>query len=223
VPQTSHTPLSATIEPRWSLTQTALAGLLQHLGSDADAAGRGYERLRYRLIGFFTLRRFESPESLADETLDRVARKIEEGEAVAHLRGYAYGVARRIALERAKRQERERRALRDRLPLLAASPAEPVEIRSTCLARCLDRLAPEARALLHRYYHPEGRPLGEHRQRLADELGISAINLRVRAHRLRAQLHGCLGRCLEAETARIALCARKIRSRARPVPPPVPN
>src|SRR5262245_60780717 len=52
--------------------------LLGRLGPDRETAGREYEQLRHRLVTIFTYRRCPHPEELADETLDRVARKLLE-------------------------------------------------------------------------------------------------------------------------------------------------
>jgi RNA polymerase sigma factor (sigma-70 family) len=190
-----------TSEQRWSLSQAALDRLLQRLGSDPEAAAREYEFLRRRLTTFFSLRQADSPESLADETIDRVARRIEEGEAIEHVRAYVHGVAHRVAMERGRQQAREREALETHAREFSATESMDAgaEARAACLDRCLSRLPREARLLLHGYYHPGQLSARESRQRLAQELGISLGALKVRAHRIRVQLHACLMECLESE------------------------
>ena len=57
--------------------------LLLRLGSDRETAGERYLQLRQRLVAVFEYRHCPRPEELADETLDRVARRLQEmGSAV---------------------------------------------------------------------------------------------------------------------------------------------
>src|SRR5215471_13414988 len=63
----------------WALTAPAFEGLLGALDADRDRAAEEYERLRTRLIGLLRWWGASQPEDLADETLDRVARKIQDG------------------------------------------------------------------------------------------------------------------------------------------------
>ena len=193
--------MSITSEQRWSLSQAALDRLLQRLGRDPEAAAREYEFLRRRLTTFFTLRGVDSPESLADETIDRVARRMEEGEGIEHVRAYVHGVAHRVALEGGRRQARERQAVATHLRKVSDSESmeSPAESRASCLDRCLGKLPRESRLLLQRYYHPGELSSRDNRHRLAQELGISQGALKVRVHRLRVQLHACLVECLESE------------------------
>src|SRR5262245_15146027 len=52
--------------------------LLKRLGPDREAAGIRYEELRHRLLTVFEYRRCHDPEKLADQTLDIVARRLQE-------------------------------------------------------------------------------------------------------------------------------------------------
>jgi DNA-directed RNA polymerase specialized sigma24 family protein len=182
---------------RWSLTRRALDRLLRRLDEQPEAAAREYEFLRHRLITFFLLRGLDSPERLADEAMDRVARRLDEGEAIEHLRAYFHGVAQRIASESTKRQARERAAVDAYRPFLVADePSEGIEARACCLDQCLWRLPPESRALIRSYYRTGPLPPAEGRKRLAAQLGLSHSGLKVRAFRIRAQLEECLAKCL---------------------------
>jgi hypothetical protein len=62
----------------WALTQESFDSLLAWLHPDREQAGERYESIRCSLIRFFSARGFSNPEELADETIDRVARKIDE-------------------------------------------------------------------------------------------------------------------------------------------------
>jgi len=185
---------------RWSLTRKALERLLQRLGSEPNAAAREYEFLRGRLTTFFSSRRVDFPESLADETLDRVARRLEAGEVIEHVRAYVHGVAHRVALEWGRRQARVHRSLQTHLTSLGAvEPSDATEARAACLETCLSRLPPESRRLLQSYYDSGGLSYAGRRKLLAQRLGISCTSLKVRVHRVRVALHSCLEDCLRSQ------------------------
>jgi DNA-directed RNA polymerase specialized sigma24 family protein len=190
--------------PRWSLTQGALDRLLERLHRDPDLAALEYEFLRRRLITFFIVRKFEAAESLADEVIDRVARRLEEGEVLEHPRAYFHGVAQRVAWERGKHYAREREAVQGHRLFVAghAGPTGATEARADCLERCLKSLPEESRALIACYYDARAVPTRDDRKRLAARLGISYASLKVRAHRIRGRLEQCLRTCLEERDAR---------------------
>ncbi len=85
-------------DPR-SITAEGLARLLVRLHADAEQAGQEYERLRRALVKFFDWRGVPAPDECADETIDRLARKLDET-IVADVRHYAHGIARLVLLER---------------------------------------------------------------------------------------------------------------------------
>ena len=61
-----------------------------------DASSLG---ARQKLLKFFEWRGATAPEDHADEVLNRLARKIEHGEALRDLSSYSVGVARMMLLE----------------------------------------------------------------------------------------------------------------------------
>jgi DNA-directed RNA polymerase specialized sigma24 family protein len=175
----------------WKLTEAAFERLLAALDHDRERGAVAYERLRHRLIGLLQWWGAPAAEDLADATLDRLARKLEEGAVIAagSLGAYARGVARMIFYE----------AGRDaRVP----PPPEPdpkpedAERALTCLDRCLEALPPDERRLVLRYY--EDGHKAELRRRLAAEAELSATALRIRVHRLRERLEACVTACRES-------------------------
>src|SRR5688500_595493 len=88
-----------------SITAAGLAGLLARLHPDADRAAEEDERLRRALVKCFDWRGGWPPDDCADETLDRLARRLEEDTSVADVRNYAHGIARLVLLERRRRPE----------------------------------------------------------------------------------------------------------------------
>jgi DNA-directed RNA polymerase specialized sigma24 family protein len=188
----------------WALTREALDKLLSHLSPDRERAGEEYEHLRRVLVSFFEWRGCAFPEDHVDETINRVARRIEEGEQVQDLYGYCYGVARRLALEVVGEQGKELkgRIAPEELQLQAEVPQE-ADARRVCFEQCLRHLPVESRAFIIQYYQDEKRAKIDHRLELANRLGVSLNALRVRAHRLRAQLGECIARCLGRAPGRV--------------------
>lgn len=188
------------LKKEWVLTQEAFDGLLASLDDDREQAARKYERVRQKLLKFFEWRGSALPDGEADETINRVARKIAEGADVYNLDAYFYGVARLVHAESLKERERQREAL-----TLAPPPAAPEEedpsasARRACLDACLGRLPAESRHLIIEYYQGErGRKI-ELRKRLAARLGIPLNALRIRAHRIRVGLEACTSKCVGGE------------------------
>lgn len=162
--------------------------LLGWLDPDRDRAAERYESIRRRLIAFFHAQGCASAtEELADRTLDVVARKVAAG-AEIHVKPehYCYGVARKIRLEHAH--------LPTAVPLqfdLAVESADAVEEDLSllgCLVACLQRLSPQERELIRRFYDGQGRARILGRKQMAEEAGISRNALRIRAYGLRRRL-----------------------------------
>ena len=200
----SHTqPVQQTPRPktRWSLTPQAFEKLLDALSRDRDEAGVRYEIMRRKLVRFFEWRKIESADEHADETINRAARRMEEGEVVENLNSYLYGVARMVYLEALKQQELV--SIDDAPQILHQKAPEPSESepRVVCFDHCLDSLPPENRRLIVDYYQEERRAKIELRQELADSLQIPLNALRIRAHRIRAKLEQCINQCMQAPVA----------------------
>jgi DNA-directed RNA polymerase specialized sigma24 family protein len=184
---------------RWTLHRQAFDQLLQALGPDRDSAGQAYERLRQRLVKFFSWERCPEPEACADESLNRIARAIDRGEIIQKMDHYALGVARLVLLEC---KARERKAAS--IPL-AAEPVQPApsapgefdeadetELALGCLERCIRTLEPSQRTLLLEYYRGSGKSRIDNRRQLAEQLGIELNALRNRAMRLRERVETCV-------------------------------
>jgi DNA-directed RNA polymerase specialized sigma24 family protein len=175
---------------------------LSSLDADEERAAEHYERLRQRLIIFFSGRRCPDPEVSADETLDRISRRIDEGEQIRDVTRFAYGVARLVLSETFKSVRRRRQLLMD---LATSSGTARCDDAATalgsdgavaCIRHCMGRLSPDDRDLISRYYESGGRDQQEERRQLAARLGLSPVALRLRAFRIRRVLQTCTGECL---------------------------
>ncbi|MEJ7625129.1 MAG: hypothetical protein WKF34_14145 [Pyrinomonadaceae bacterium] len=180
----------------WQLTESALNGLLATLDVDPGLAGKEYERLRIRLIRLFEWRGAETPEDLADETLNRTARKIEEGLKIESISNFVGGVARNVLREFYAGRERERKNNADLAHHMDDVPTDEVDGRVPCFRECLDDLAEEQSQLLIDYYNWTDMPKIRHRQELAARAGETANALRIRVHRIRQELDKCIQHCL---------------------------
>src|SRR5262245_52524896 len=93
------------------LSEKAFALLLGHLDADPGRAGERYEDLRRTLVHFFEWRGAPFPDQHADESLDRVARRLTEGVEIKNIGGYCYTVARLVFLETLKAPDSRRVAI----------------------------------------------------------------------------------------------------------------
>jgi DNA-directed RNA polymerase specialized sigma24 family protein len=180
----------------WALTKEAFAKLLAHLDPDAERAGERYETLRMTLVKFFDWRGAHFPEECADETFNRVARKIESGEVVRDITTYCHGVARMIFLESTRGPEHKKVSLDAVSSSGAGNPApEEANPRRDCFDQCLGNLSEESRRLILEYYESERRGKIDNRLSLAEKLGIPLNALRSRVQRVRAKLEHCVNQC----------------------------
>lgn len=185
----------------WQLNREAFQRLLFCLDSDLECAANKYVAVCRRLEKFFEYRGCHSPLEYADETLNRVCRRLYEGEVIekADLHAYIYGVARNILREYGNCRERHFIAIDCLQPQESPSidPAEVEDKQSELLRRerlyeqlerCMQRLSPENRDLLINYYKGEKIERIENRRRLADSLGTTTNALKIRVHRMKKLL-----------------------------------
>jgi DNA-directed RNA polymerase specialized sigma24 family protein len=192
-----------------TLTSTAFSRLLAWLDDGVDSGGASYLEMRRRLVWYFDRRNRLTPEDLADETLNRIARTLEESGAIG-IRPparYCYVVARFVLLEDLRRKEHTHVRLdepRGPEPVarFGARPDDTAaeehlarERRLECLERCLQKLKPDQRELIVEYYRDAARERIDRRRALAARLGISMNALAVRACRIRDTLEACVSSC----------------------------
>ena len=155
-------------------------------------ASAEYERLRRRLIRFFSNREAQSPEIMADTAAARIARVRAEGEEIRNAIQYLSGIARMLLLEDRYKRRQEENALRTLAN--TRDVVNPDDELPDALDACLGSLASGSRELLQRYYSAEGRRRIALRQEMADEMGMELNALRNRVLRLREKLEECIQR-----------------------------
>jgi DNA-directed RNA polymerase specialized sigma24 family protein len=181
-----------------SVSQEAFDRMLAWLDSDRERAGQKYEEIRYRLIKIFVCQGCIDPEGLADETIDRVIRKVPEiaPDYAGNPALYFSGVARYILLEYKNRMA-QLRVLPPAPPKQIEEDDEDIERDYECLDHCIERLTPANRELILEYYREEKQAMIENRKRLAERMGATPNALRVRADRIRNNLQKCVANCLK--------------------------
>jgi len=176
----------------WVLSQEAFDALLDWLDSDREQAGIKYEEIRARLIIIFTGRGCVDAEDLADETINRVTKRLSKirEEFTGDPTRYFFGVANKVYMEYIRRKPPQPS------PFLPPD-SNQAEVEFRCLEHCTDSLSEENRYLLLKYYGAEGRSKIDQRRQLAEELGIAPNALRIRAYRIRLGLQECVEKCIE--------------------------
>lgn len=183
-------------------TRRAFERLLGWLDEGGDSGGRRYVEMRARLVRYFQCKRCANPDDLADDTLNRVARRLEEagqivGTAPAR---YCYIVAKFVLLEHLRKPDSQavgRTAPSEQLPALTDSSQEAArrERLLDCLDRCMRGLPADEAQLILDYYRGEQRVKIEQRRRLAADRNLSPNALKIRACRIREKLEACINAC----------------------------
>jgi DNA-directed RNA polymerase specialized sigma24 family protein len=193
-----HVDFPTPTKKEWVLTKEAFDGFLARLDLDRDKAGEKYESVRQKLLKYFQWRGSDECDVEADETINRVARRIEEGENIYNLNGYIFGVAKMIHSEWLK-VNRRKLGLDEakRIEVTPVDDEDPEgEERRACFDRCLRYLTDEDREAVIEYYQFEKGKKIQHRKKLAERFGISLNALRIKAHRKRGNLEACVRECL---------------------------
>lgn len=188
----------------WKLSASAFRNLLRWLDEGVDSEGRKYLVIRTRLVAYFDRKGCRLADELADETLNRIARRLEEeGEIETETPAkYCYIVARFVFLESTRAQSREE-SLRPKIP--HENTEEDRDERETrermldCLDECAAKLEAANRELILRYYLGEERAKIENRRGLAKSLGLTMNALSIRACRIRDKLETCVTQCVSAK------------------------
>jgi RNA polymerase sigma factor (sigma-70 family) len=176
-----------------SLTEEQFHQLLAWLDADPGRAGEKYEEIRHKLITYFLGRQCEEAEDLADETINRVAKKVGavKDSFVGDPVRYFYGFAKKILMEYHRKRKRSPQSPP---PVISRSEMEPY---LECLDECLEKLEPASRELILRYYQEQKQAKISSHKEMGERLRLKAGALRARTHRIRVKLEKCVMECLE--------------------------
>jgi len=190
----------------WQPTEKVFQKFLRWLDEGTDSEGQRYLEVRRRLEVYFDRKNCVAPGELADETLNRVARKLEENGEITDVGPlqYCYIVAKYVFLEalRAEKRAPFYRSVSSANPgnlsgqsvtlLEADGAAAQKEKIAACLDHCLKNLSSADRELIVEYYRGKQRSKIERRAALAAKLGLTANALSIRACRVRQKLEACI-------------------------------
>jgi DNA-directed RNA polymerase specialized sigma24 family protein len=194
--------LKPELKKDWQPTPDAFRNFLGWLDEGTDSGGEKYLEVRRRLAAYFDRRSCSPADELADETLNRVARRLEEEGAVSETPPvrYCYIVARFVFLEHIRRKGHRQVEFDERsgsgkpaaLPSDSDDAARQRLLES--LDRCLRLLSNPDRKLILEYYRGEQRARIERRREIAARLQLTANAVTIRACRIRDRLETCLKR-----------------------------
>ena len=193
----------------WQLDARAFHRLLVYLDEGSNSEGQMYLKMRERLVAYFDRKNCLMPDDLADETLNRVARRLEEEGSIQSdtAAKYCYTVARHVFHEYLRRSEKNALAYGELWRQSNANnPGSPQshdergikERMLHCLEECSSKLDYPSQKIVSQYYVGKERVKIENRRALATEFGISINALSIRACRIRDKLEACVRQCLGA-------------------------
>ncbi|HEX8289416.1 MAG TPA: hypothetical protein VF556_15550 [Pyrinomonadaceae bacterium] len=182
---------------QWTLSQSSFDQFLANLDTDENRAGQKYEALRKRLVKFFEWRACSSAEDLADETIDRVVRKIDLGEKIEDYVSYSYRVAKFLYLENLKKQAKQQIVVTE-MPFKTEYNPDEDNPQLNCLETCLAGLSENNRTMILQYYRDDKQAKIDYRKKLAETFGLSPNALRIKTARVRAKLEECVFKCLKS-------------------------
>jgi DNA-directed RNA polymerase specialized sigma24 family protein len=196
----------------WTPTESSFQKFLHWLDEGVDSSGEKYLEMRRRLVAYFDRKNSLSPDELADETLARVAQKLEERGQITDLSPahYCYITAKFVFLEDVRHTKRSQAGLEE---ISAAGQSdlektnfsapkvlfENQEQRFDCLDRCLKKLSTSDSQLILEYYQGEQQEKIQRRRQLSEKLGLSANALSIRACRIRSKVETCVKECCESK------------------------
>jgi DNA-directed RNA polymerase specialized sigma24 family protein len=202
----SRTPTSK--KSNWIATEGSFAALLEWLDQGFDTNGAAYLEVRRRLVTYFDRKGCRDADDLADETLNRVQRRLEEEGSIESESPakFCYAVAKFVFLEYARsgraREVSEEFIDRGSTEYLAREGPDEDELNERerslhCLERCMAELDDQRRELVISYYQGELRAKIENRRRLAAKFGLTLNALTIRTFRIRERLENCVRNCIE--------------------------
>lgn len=184
------------------LTKEDFDALLMWFSPNRETAGVKYEEIRSGLIRFFYFKGCSEAESLADETINRVAQKFstfDTNNSHKHIT-YFYGFASKIYLEYRNKIEKKKVEFEQNLHSkseMMENCDDIAERKDKCLEECLSTLSVEERGLVIQYFAKEKSEKFDHRRKLAEKMNLNMGTLHVKIHRLKGVLRTCIGKCLE--------------------------
>lgn len=176
-----------------------------------------YPLLRKKLILYFTGRKISPAEDYADEVIERVLKKISEGEQIENINAFTLGVAKFVFLEACRKPHTvainsageieteidgdiSGKTVPKQLIIHPVSQADE-NIYTYCLRKALAELPEEKRLMLLAYYSISENSANyiDRRKQLADRYGLRLETLYTAVCRLRKKIAESINKHLNAE------------------------
>ena len=194
------------------MTQSSFDRLLLQLDADREAAGERYLKIREKLCKFFQWRNCPTFDDLADQTIDRVARRVDHGAEIRSGDMYLFfhGVAVNVLREYWKQAQKVQEKPFDEAPETKVAVENPIESaersgdkerQMSCLDGCVGKLPAQQLMLITQYHQGQGGAKIAQRNALAEHFGIPLNALRIRAFRIRGELENCISECTKQGAA----------------------
>jgi DNA-directed RNA polymerase specialized sigma24 family protein len=184
----------------YDLGQEHFDALMTFFSADRDEAGEKYEQVRRGLVRFFHFNGCDDGETLADETINRVASRLSAFDPERNVKptSYFYGFASNILMEYRRKAAREETLPEDRAAIVSAIAEVADDAESSCLDDCLEDLPGDEKNLVVKYYSLERREKIELRRTLCEQLNLTAAALYTRIFRIKSGLKDCIETCLKS-------------------------
>lgn len=180
--------------------------LLEWLSGNRDEAGLRFEQIRDGLIRYFRLKGCHEPELLADESMNRVIRRIDELDLKtgANPTSIFYGFANKVFLEFLRTEKNRSIQIDDTFERsFARSGHSRSDVAIDCLRECLNGLNVLDGRLIVEYYSEEKQAKFELRRQIAVQNEIAMGTLHTKIHRIKGTLRPCVERCLSKKDIKI--------------------
>lgn len=182
------------------LTAKDFDAMLALFSLDREEAGEKYEQMRSGLERYFHFKGCADSRALADETINRVAAKIDTFDPSRNIRpaSYFYGFASNVLMEYRRNASRELSLSENQCSAgITVTEERAVEAESDCLQKCLEKLSAPEKEMIVDYYKAEGYQRNEMRRQMYESLECTAAALYTKIFRIKATLRGCIENCLK--------------------------
>jgi len=187
----------------WAKTPEAFNRLMAWLDANESKAADKYQYIHFKLTKLFIAYGAANAEDLADETILRVIKRLPEIQSTyqGHPDLYFSGVAKKIHKEYLRFAQKHENSFdeyrsKGRTPSVSQPTLSSDDPGRKCLEGCLTALDLRDREIILSYYEEDTYRRIEQRKDLAQKLGMTAGNLRVRKHRIMQKIEQCVKKCL---------------------------
>jgi DNA-directed RNA polymerase specialized sigma24 family protein len=173
--------------------------LLDWLSHDRDEAGLRFEQIRDGLSRYFSIKGCHDPETLADETMNRVTTRIDSLDlnTGAKPSSIFFGFANKVFLEYYRSDKKRTVQLSEAFERVSVgSVHSTTDFAVDCLRKCLSDLNMPDSKLLVEYYSEEKQAKFELRRQLAIKKEMAMGALHTKIHRIKGILRPCVENCM---------------------------